>query len=27
MMAIQGAKTLSETQVGGGQNAIERMLG
>ena len=27
MAAAQGAKTLSDTQVGGGQNAIEKMLG
>jgi hypothetical protein len=26
MAGVQGAKTLSETDVGGGQNALQRML-
>jgi hypothetical protein len=27
LAAVQGAKTLSETQVGGGQNALQAMIG
>ena len=27
MAGVQGAKTLSETDVGGGQNALQKMLG
>ena len=27
MAAVQGGKTLSETDVGGGQNALQKMLG
>ena len=27
MAAVQGAKTLSETETGAGQNALQRILG
>jgi hypothetical protein len=27
MAGVQGAKTLSETDVGGGQNALQKMMG
>jgi hypothetical protein len=27
MQAVEGAKLLSETQIGGGENALQRMVG